>query len=93
MCADLEHSPLTTRYVSEIHRLWDLASKLHNNGKKLAEIIKDQIQALANNNVKLTVASESSKGEQKNIEKLTQVTLSSHIITRSQRSSRTRYRR
>ncbi|KAG8281210.1 hypothetical protein J6590_063410 [Homalodisca vitripennis] len=72
MCADLEHSPLTSRYVAEINRIWDLLNKSHNNSKKLVDIIKDQILTIANTNVKLTVASEASKGEQKNIDKLTQ---------------------
>lgn len=73
MCSDLEHSPLTAKYVAEIQRLWEVLNKAHNNGKKLAEVIKDQIHAIANTNVKLTVASEASKGEQKTIDKLTQV--------------------
>lgn len=73
MCADLEHSPLTARYVAEINRIWELLQKSYNNIKHLGEIIKDQIHSIATVNAKLTVAGETSKGEQKSIEKLTQV--------------------
>ncbi|XP_054287968.1 cilia- and flagella-associated protein 58-like [Macrosteles quadrilineatus] len=72
MCADLEHSPLTTRYVVEIQRVWDLLVKSHNNSKRMADVIKEQLQALSNNNMKLTVAHEHSKSEQKTIDNLTQ---------------------
>lgn len=73
MCKDLEHSPLTSRYVGEINRIWELLQKSHNNSLALVDIIKEQIHTIAATNAKLTIAGETSKGEQKSIDKLSKV--------------------